>query len=59
MVFSPGTAVGELAELAAAEQGCCGFFRFAITIDDRGIGLEVTAPPEAVELVRELFGTAP
>jgi DNA-binding transcriptional MerR regulator len=58
LVFAPDTAVGDLAELAAAEQDCCMFFRFAITIDSRGIALEVTAPPDAIDLVHSLFGAA-
>ena len=49
--FGAHTAIGELAELAAAEQDCCMFFRFNLTIDTRGIGLEVTAPPDAIDLV--------
>lgn len=46
--FAPETAVGDLAELAAAEQNCCMFFRFALTVDSRGVALEVTAPPKPV-----------
>lgn len=56
LVFPQDTAVGALAELASAEQDCCMFFRFAITIDGRGIALEVTAPPDAIDLVHSLFG---
>jgi len=56
--FGTHTAIGELAELAAAEQDCCIFFRFDLTIDTRGIGLEVTAPPDASDLVDSLFGAA-
>jgi DNA-binding transcriptional MerR regulator len=58
LVFPPDTAIGDLAELASAEQDCCMFFRFAITIDGRGIALEVTAPPDAIDLVHSLFGAA-
>src|SRR5207249_4257522 len=54
--FGPNTVIGELAELAAAEQDCCMFFRFTLTIDTRGIALEVTAPPQAVDAVHTLFG---
>ena len=39
-----------------AEQGCCTFFAFAITIDDRGIALEVRAPADAADLVTAVFG---
>ena len=48
----------EIARLAVAEQGCCGFFSFAITIDDRGIALEVRSPDEAAEIVTAVFGEA-
>jgi DNA-binding transcriptional MerR regulator len=54
--FAPGIDLAELAHLAAAEQDCCRFFDFAITIDHRGIGLDVTAPPDAHAAVTALFG---
>jgi DNA-binding transcriptional MerR regulator len=46
----------ELCRLAAAEQDCCRFFAFSITIDGRGVGLEVRAPADAVSIVEALFG---
>jgi hypothetical protein len=49
--------VGELACVVAAEQECCAFFRFALTIDGRGVGLEVDAPADARDLVAGLFGS--
>ena len=45
-----------IATLMAAEQGCCAFFRFALTMDDRGTALEVRAPDDAREIVDALFG---
>ncbi|MCB0873850.1 MAG: MerR family transcriptional regulator [Thermoleophilia bacterium] len=54
--FAPGVAITELAQLAAAEQDCCRFFNFAITIDHRGVGLEITAPPDAHAALIALFG---
>jgi hypothetical protein len=48
----------ELARLVAAEQGCCAFFSFTITVDQRGIALQVRAPDDAAELVTALFGAA-
>lgn len=48
--------VAELAQLVAAEQHCCGFFSFAITVDPRGVGLEVRAPGDAADVVASLFG---
>jgi MerR family copper efflux transcriptional regulator len=56
--LGPNTDVGEIARLAAAEQDCCRFFRFAVVIDDRGIALEVQAPGEAADVVAALFGVA-
>jgi DNA-binding transcriptional MerR regulator len=55
--FRTGVPLDELARLVAAEQGCCQFFAFAITIDGRGIGLEVQAPTGAEDVLASLFGT--
>jgi hypothetical protein len=54
--LADGVALDELTRLVVAEQGCCAFFAFAITIDGRGVGLEVRAPDGATELVTSLFG---
>jgi MerR family copper efflux transcriptional regulator len=56
--FGPGADVAEIARLAAAEQGCCRFFHFALVIDDRGVALEVHAPPDGGPVLAALFGTA-
>jgi len=56
LTFAPGTSLARVADLVVAEQECCMFFRFAVTVDDRGAALEVTAPAEATELVYSLFG---
>jgi DNA-binding transcriptional MerR regulator len=50
--------IAELARLAAAEQHCCAFFAFTMTIDERGLALEVGAPERAAEVVTAMFGTA-
>lgn len=55
--FRPGTDVTEIARLAAAEQSCCRFFDFALTIDARGMALEVHAPPDGQPVLTGLFGT--
>jgi len=57
--FADGVDVTQLATLAAAEQRCCAFFSFALTIDERGIALEVSAPADASEIVAALFGAGP
>jgi len=50
------TPMDELAGLVRAEQACCAFFAFAITVDDRGVGLEVRAPAEGLSMVDSLLG---
>lgn len=56
LLLSPGAPVARIADLTVAEQECCQFFRFALTVDSGGVALEVTAPPEAAAVVTELFG---
>jgi DNA-binding transcriptional MerR regulator len=55
--FGDSIDVESLAGLVVAEQGCCAFFRFAITVDHRGVALEVDAPAEARDLIAGMFGT--
>jgi hypothetical protein len=45
-----------LAMLVASEQRCCAFLSFAITIDGRGVALEVSAPDGTEAIVASLFG---
>ena len=54
--FEAGVPTDELMRLVAAEQDCCQFFRFAITVDTRGIALEITAPADARPIMESLFG---
>ena len=54
--FGSDVPLGELIRLTAAEQDCCQFFNFAITVDSRGVALEVRAPDEALPVVHGLFG---
>ena len=58
LTFAPATPLDELMRLTAAEQSCCRFFQFAITIDTRGIALEVRTPADALDIVHSLFGVA-
>ena len=53
--FPDPSVVPDVAELVAAEQGCCAFFSFSITVDARGTGLEVSAPEDATPLVEALL----
>jgi hypothetical protein len=48
----------QLAALVVAEQQCCQFLSFTITVDHRGTALEVRAPAEADSIVEALFGPA-
>jgi DNA-binding transcriptional MerR regulator len=50
------TAMADLAVLVEAEQTCCPFFSFAITIDQCGLALEVTAPADGQDLLATVFG---
>lgn len=52
------TPLDQLALLVAAEHGCCSFFAFAITVDHRGVALEVRAPTEAKAVVDSLLAGA-
>lgn len=55
--LDPSVPVSDLARLARAEQDCCRFFSFVITLDARGVALEVRAPDDARSIVHALFGT--
>jgi MerR family transcriptional regulator, copper efflux regulator len=57
-VFGPSVPHVELIRLVAAEQDCCQFFQFAITVDTRGLALEVRAPEDARPIVESMFGVA-
>jgi len=54
--FAPSVPETELMRLVTAEQDCCQFLRFAITVDNRGIALEVRAPHDAGSIIEGLFG---
>lgn len=48
--------LGDLLRLVVAEQHCCAFFSFAITVDQRGVALQVEVPPGGEEIRASLFG---
>lgn len=56
LLLSDSAPVSRIAELTVAEQQCCAFFSFALTVDGRGVALEVTAPGDGEAVVAELFG---
>jgi DNA-binding transcriptional MerR regulator len=58
LVLDSAVDVGDVARLMHAEQACCQFFAFALTVDNRGLGVDVRAPEAAQEIVSALFGDA-
>lgn len=58
LTFGPDTDPAAIATLAAAEQGCCAFLRFALTLDARGLALEVRTRENSQEVLTTLFGAA-
>lgn len=56
LILAPGTSLAPIIDLMAAEHDCCRFFRFKLTVDTRGVALEVTAPEDAHDLVQAIFG---
>jgi hypothetical protein len=48
----------ELARLMAAEYSCCSFASYHLTIDARGVRMEIRTPPEARDALSAVFGTA-
>lgn len=53
----PTTVLERTAALAAAEQGCCGFYAFRIDLHGSTLELTITAPPEARTMLDELLPT--
>lgn len=47
---------GQVAVLAAAEQGCCAFFDFTLHLSPAALELTVRAPEAAAPLLADLFG---
>jgi hypothetical protein len=55
--FAPGETVEErVRRLARAEHECCSFFEFVVERTSENVVLSVTAPVEAQDAVRLLFG---
>ena len=50
--------VASLAALAAAEQDCCRWFTFGLTIDGRGVALDITGPTDAQPVIDALVGAS-
>lgn len=58
VMFHRGVDIAPLAQLAAAEQTCCGFFRFNIGIEPDRVFLDVTGPNQAQAVITSIFGAA-
>jgi MerR family transcriptional regulator, copper efflux regulator len=56
--FGRDVDLAELGRLIGAEQRCCAFFNFSLTVDSAGIALEVRAPGMATLMITDLFGEA-
>jgi DNA-binding transcriptional MerR regulator len=57
LVFPPDAELaGRIAELAAAEQGCCAFFGFTLHLTPAALQLTVRAPESAAGMLADLFG---
>ena len=56
--FGSDVDLGELGRLIGAEQHCCAFLRFTLTVDADGTVLEVRAPALAAGIVADVFGSA-
>jgi MerR family copper efflux transcriptional regulator len=50
--------LGALGRLIGAEQHCCAFLRFTLTVDADGIALEVRGPELTADIIADLFGAA-
>jgi hypothetical protein len=49
----------ELARLLAAEYSCCSFASYHLTIDARGVRMEIRAPAEGWDALAAMFGIGP
>ena len=56
--FGRDVDVSALATLIVAEQDCCQFFTFALTISTDEVALDITGPADARTAIAELFGPA-
>jgi hypothetical protein len=51
-------AAARMAELAAAETGCCSFFTFALTATGGALTLDITVPPQYAPVLAALAARA-
>lgn len=55
-MFARDTDIAAIATLVAAEQQCCQFFTFTITVGADEVALDVTGPPDAQPVITALVG---
>jgi DNA-binding transcriptional MerR regulator len=55
--FDRDVELGPIVTLTDAEQRCCRFFTFTLTIGDDSVTLDIEAPPEAIAMLDELLVT--
>jgi hypothetical protein len=58
LTFERDVDVAEIAALVAAEQACCQFFTFTLTVTSDTVALDVTGPAEAQPVIDALIGVA-
>ncbi len=58
LTFARDAPVDRIARLLVAEQRRCPFFAFTLTVDRRGVAIEVTAPESGQDVLESLFGVA-
>jgi MerR family transcriptional regulator, copper efflux regulator len=56
--LDPDVDFGDLGRLIVAEQHCCAFLQFTLTVDAGGTVLEVRAPELAADIITDLVGSA-
>lgn len=56
--FGSDVDLGQLGRLIGVELHCCAFFSFSLTVDTRGVALDVRAPELAAVMISDLFGAA-
>lgn len=54
--FPPPAPLDEIARLVGAEQACCAFFTFTITVDTHGVTVDITAPADGQTMLDSVFG---
>ena len=59
LTFERDVDIARVAALVAAEQDCCRFFTFTLTVGVDKVVLDVVGPPDAQPVIDALVGVAP